>query len=314
MGYDTGWKKLNDRLFSLGSWLYGEDDSRLDLKVLFDSSYDQYRNIPVGQRMLILKELQYCGVDATFIAGLDLGSPLDQEDMLREKFQLASSDEFSSLDIHYPVNWCRQKPAGYFHDRPNLDKSIWDDSWRTIVSELELITPQLYRRLLDQPDIGVRKRLLYLNQTLEAPTYWPFPNDESIMDAVEDKLLERMDAFPPESREEYGLIKIQAEDIRYELDPDYRDEQAKLARELYEAIERMDVKALEPHGLLFYAARVVPREDQGPLTKEWLYKRLWDPALRWNVAKLGGVKPYLKPLRDIRLNRKAWIEIMGKEQ
>jgi hypothetical protein len=311
MGNATGWKKLNDRLFALGSWLYGEDDSRFDLRALFDISSDQYKNMPDGQRMLILKELHYCGVDATFIAGLDLGSPLDQEDMLREKFQLASSDDFSSLDIHYPVNWCRQKPAGYFHDRPHLDKSIWDDSWRAIVGELELITPQLYRRLLDQPDIRVRKRLLYLNQTLEYPACWPFPNDESIMDAVEDKLLERMDAFPPEARDEYGFIRIQAEDIHYELDPVYRDEKAKLARELYEAIEHMDVKALEPHSLLFYGARVVPREDQGPLTKEWLYRRLWDPALRRDVAKLGSVKLYLKPLRDIRLNRKAWIEILG---
>lgn len=106
MGNDTGWKELNDRLFALGSWLYSEDNSRFDLKALFDSSSDQYRNMPVGQRKLILKELLFCGVDALFIANLDLGAPLDQLDMLNNTFQSASDDESSNLDIHYPLNWC----------------------------------------------------------------------------------------------------------------------------------------------------------------------------------------------------------------
>lgn len=303
MGNDIGWKELSDRLFALGSWLYSDDNSRFDLKVLFDSSSDQYRNLPVGQRMLILKELLFCGVDALFIANLDLGAPLDQVDMLRETFQSAFSDEFSSLEIHYPMNWFKGRPAGYFYERTGRDKLDGTFSCMNIIFELEVITPQLYRQLLDQPDILVRKRLLYLIHSLNYPTHCSFPNDEyePQLNAVEDKLLERIDAFPPETREEYGIIELQAEDIRDELYPDYRDKKAKLVRDLHDAIERMDMKSLENLALSFYGARVIPREDQGPLTKEWLYSRVWNIAIRRELSKLRGVKFDLKPLSKYRL-------------
>ncbi|NCB72337.1 MAG: hypothetical protein EOM45_11255 [Clostridia bacterium] len=303
MGNDTGWKELNDRLFALGSWLYSEDNSRFDLKALFDSSSDQYRNMPVGQRKLILKELLFCGVDALFIANLDLGAPLDQLDMLNNTFQSASDDESSNLDIHYPLNWFSGRPAGYFYERTGRDKLDGTFSCMNIIFELEVITQKLYRRLLDQPDVLVRKRLLYLIHSLNYPTHCSFPNDEyePQLNSVEDKLLERIDAFPPETREEYGVIELQAEDIRDELYPDYRDKKAKLVRDLHDAIERMDMKSLENLALSFYGARVIPREDQGPLTKEWLYSRVWNIAIRREMSKLRGVKLDLKPLSKYRL-------------
>jgi hypothetical protein len=163
-------------------------------------------------------------------------------------------------------------------------------SYRMIIEGLEVMTPQLFDRLVTQPDRLIRKRLVYLEHSLTRPTIRIFPNEDPVMKKVEDRLLKHIGSYPPDTRAGYGVVELLAEDIRSELDHEYRDKKSFLIRDLFNVIESSDVKALERFRSHFRNARVVPKGQQRTPDKEWLYEPVWDLTIRKELSKLRGVK------------------------
>lgn len=184
------WNELNEKLKDYGSWLYNEEKPRVDFNTIFNSSSAQFNTMPMRQRMLIVKELIFCGVDfASLKSFLSSFSVLDEQ-TLQEIFEAASAQEFSSLGIQYPLNWFRGQEVGFYHDQNTFDGREGGPSYLMIIMGLEVMTPQLFERLITQPDTLMRKRLVYLEYSLTHPTTRIFPNDEPVMNEVGDRLLE----------------------------------------------------------------------------------------------------------------------------
>ena len=299
MNHSGEWQKFNDTLLAHGSWLYGNDSSRIAFDALFVPSSEPYKAMPVRQRMLIVKELMFCGVGSTTLESyLNSFKSLDAH-ILQEIFEASLSPEFSSLDIQHPLNWFRGQEAGYFHDQNIYNAREGGPSYRMIIEGLEVMTPQLFERLVTQPDTLMRKRLVYLEHSLTRPTIRIFPNEDPVMNEVEDRLLEQIGAYPPDTRAGYGVVELLAEDIRCELDHEYRDKKSVLIRDLFNAIESLDVKVLERYRSRFRNARVVPKGQQEASDKDWLYEQVWDLTIRKELSKLRGVKFILPPMPGV---------------
>jgi hypothetical protein len=158
MNHSGEWQKFNDTLLAHGSWLYGNDSSRIAFDALFVPSSEPYKAMPVRQRMLIVKELMFCGVGSTTLESyLSSFTSLDEQ-TIQEIFESSSTPEFSSLDTQHPLNWFRGQEAGFFHDQNMCDAREGGPSYRMIIERLEVMTPQLFDRLVTQPDPLIRKR------------------------------------------------------------------------------------------------------------------------------------------------------------
>lgn len=285
--------KLNNRLRDHGSWLYGVEKPRVDINTIFNPSL---KTIPTAQKMLIVKELLFCGVDITLLeSSLESSSSLDQL-ALQEILKASSEPEFSSLDIHYPLNWFRGHEAGFFYDQDSHSSREGGPSYIMIIHGLEVMTPQLFERLIGTSDTLLRKRMIYLEYSLTRPDTRIFPNSEQVMTVVEDRLLEQIDSYPPETRAGYGVVTLLAEDIHDELDEKHRLNKIKHANQLFAAIESQNMEALEALRSFFMSGRFVPEGQQEAPSKEWYYERVWDIALQRELAKLRGVELVLKPL------------------
>ncbi|MFA5546299.1 MAG: hypothetical protein WDA14_11675 [Sphaerochaetaceae bacterium] len=299
MNHSGEWQKFNDTLLAHGSWLYGNDSSRIAFDALFVPSSEPYKAMPVRQRMLIVKELMFCGVGSTTLESyLSSFTSLDEQ-TIQEIFESSSTPEFSSLDTQHPLNWFRGQEAGFFHDQNMCDAREGGPSYRMIIERLEVMTPQLFDRLVTQPDPLIRKRLVYLEHSLTRPTIRIFPNEDPVMNEVEDRLLKQIGSYPPDTRAGYGVVELLAEDIRSELDHEYRDKKSVLIRDLFGAIENSDVKALERFRSHFRNARVVPKGQRGAPDKKWLYGQVWDLTIRKELSKLRGVKFMLPPMPGV---------------
>lgn len=285
------WKELNERLKEQGSWLYGEEKPRVDLSAFFNTAST---TIPMGQRVLIVKELIFCGVDlASRKRSLNsLTSP--DEQVLQTILEASSDPEFSSLDIHYPLNWFRGEDAGFFYGQNTGDAREGGPSYRMVIEGLEVMTPQLFERLITKSDPLMRKRLVYLEHSFTRPNIRIFPNDEPMMNAVEERLLEQIDSYPPATRAGYGVVELLAEDIHDGLDEEHRHKRMEYANRLFTAVEEMDTVALNDMRSSFRNGRIAPEGQQEAPIKEWLYEQVWDIALQRELAKLRGVELVLK--------------------
>ncbi len=287
------WKELNTRLKAQGSWLYGVEKPRVDINTICNPSL---KTIPMAQKMLIVKELMFCGVDFVFL-GRSLNSLISpNEQILQEILEASSAPEFSSLDIHYPLNWFRGQEAGFFYDQNTRDAREGGPSYMMVIQGLEVMTPQLFERLIGTSDTLLRKRMVYLEHSLTRPDTRIFPNSEQVMTVVEDRLLEQIDSYPPETRAGYGVVTLLAEDIHDELDEKHRLNKIKHASQLFVAIESQNMEALEDLRSFFMSGRFVPEGQQEAPSKEWYYERVWDIALQKELAELRGVELVLKPL------------------
>ncbi len=287
------WKELNARLKGQGSWLYGVENPRMDLNAIFNPSI---ATMPMRQRVLIVKELLFCGVDITLLESSLGSSPSLDQLALQEILKASSEPEFSSLDIHYPLNWFRGHEAGFFYDQDTHGATEGGPSNMMVIQGLEVMTPQLFERLIATSDALLRKRMVYLEQSLTQPDTRIFPNSKQVMTVVEERLLEQIDSYPPEARAGYGVVTLLAEDIHDALDEKHRLNRVKYANQLFAAIESQDMVALEDLRSFFRNGRFVPEGQQGAPSKEWHYERVWDIALQRELAKLRDVELELKPL------------------
>lgn len=285
---------LNKRLKNHGSWLYGEKKPRLDFDAIFNPLSPQYDTMPIRQKMLIIKELKFCKVDYTLFEEY-LNNTFNIQ-KLQETFKASSDPQFSSLDIHFPLNWFRGQDAGYYHNKNTLDATEGGPSYRMVIEGLEVISAQAFKQLTTESDLLMRKRLLYLEHSLTRPSIRISPNKESVMNEMEDRLLEKIDLYPPEKREGFGVVELLAEDIHDELDEDYKLKKMEYVERLFTAIEKMDIPTLEDMRGFFRNGRIAPKGERIAPSKEWLYEKVWDIAIQRELAKMRGAKLVLRPL------------------
>lgn len=282
------WKELDDIFLENGSWLYDEHDSEFDFKTFFDPFGEEFKEMPTKRKMLILRELFYCGVEPILLRALygDYCVQYMQEDLYKDFGQAlleilkdVSADDLASLDIHQPQNWYR----GTGENPSTIE------SHEVIVMELEGMLPELHEQLIHEKDLLIRKRLMYLHRTKDNKTVYIVPNKDSVFDKIDDELLRRVETFEPDVKLRYGTIRLLAEDIHDEIDPEHKKERIALAELLYKAIENMDTETLK--GLpMFHDSAIDHFVDIKKYPKKWLYSCIGDLALKRDLCDIRGVE------------------------
>lgn len=278
------WKIWNDKLFAHGSWLYEEDSYGLDLKTFFDPFSSEFASKPTRRKMLILRELFYCGIEPVYVNSLYRRFCADhgQEDLyidfghaLLEILKAVSADDLASLDIHDPHNWYRGKEA----------PSIRESSHQAILRVLESIPPDFHERLKSQTDLLIRRRLVYSQRT----NMLIVPNEDPVLDQIDEELLRWVETIEPDVKARYGTIRLLAEDIHDELDPEHKRKRLEQARLLYEAIENLDLGTLKELPM-FQHRSIEHFVDIKKDPKKWLYGEIHDLALKRDLCRIRGVE------------------------
>ena len=134
-------------------------------------------------------------------------------------------------------------------------------------------------------DLLVRKRLVYSQRT----NILIVPNQDSLLDQIDEELLSRVVTFEPDAKARYGDIKLLAENIHDELDPEHKRKRLELAQLLYESIENLDLQTLK--GLpMFQGVRIEHFVDIKKYPKKWLYSCVGDLALKRDLCAMRGVE------------------------
>ena len=195
-------KELNERLFAHGSWLYDENESRIDFDTFFDPFSVEFKAMPIEQKMLILKELFYCKIEPILLVLLYRGFCVqyvhddlyaDFSHALLEILKGASAEDISSLNIHQPQNWYRGTG----------DKLPVMESHEVIVSVLDMMFPEFHTQLLDHKDLLIRKRLIYFNYTNNSNNAYIVPNQDPLFDQIDEELLRRVETIEPDVKMRY---------------------------------------------------------------------------------------------------------------
>jgi hypothetical protein len=115
-----GGKSSTISMFSSGSWLYMMTTASMTSK--FSRSSSDNTEPAVWTTMLILKELQYCGVDAHSSTDCIWVSPRS-EDIPQGDFPITSAMNFQVLISITPLTG-QGKTAGYFYERRFVTSSM----------------------------------------------------------------------------------------------------------------------------------------------------------------------------------------------
>ncbi|MDD4302562.1 MAG: hypothetical protein PHS03_08805 [Sphaerochaeta sp.] len=278
------WKEWDDRLLARGSWLYDEDGSRLNLSTFFDPFSSEFTSMSTQRKLLILRELFYCGIEPILLSTFyrmycieymhdDLYTDFGQA--LLEIIKAMTADDLATLNIHQPQNWYRGKVESPFPEK----------SHETIISVLEGMMPDFHERLKRQKDLLIRRRLVYSQRT----SHLIVPNDDPVLDQIDEELLRRVETFEPEVKVRYGTIRLLAEDIHDELDPEHKRARLELVQLLYESIENLDLDTLKELPM-FQRRDIEHFVDIKKYPKKWLYSEIHDLALKRDLCKLRGVE------------------------
>lgn len=279
---------LNDGLFAHGSWLYDKYGSRFDLRTFFDPFSEEFKSMPTQRKVLILRELFYCGIEPILLSTLYRIHCVDSrhEDLykdfgqaLLEILKSVSVDDLSSLDIHQPQNWYRGKEVDTHPETTH----------QATIMVLEGMLPDFHERLKSQQDPLIRKRLVYFERTGTSNTMLIVPNQDPVLDQVDEELLRRVETFELEVKDRYGTIRLLVEDIHDELDPEHKKERLALAQLLFESIENMDIETLKTLPM-FRRTDIDHFVDIKTDPKKWLYSTVSDFALKRDLCKIRGVE------------------------
>jgi hypothetical protein len=115
------------------------------------------------------------------------------------------------------------------------------------------------------------------------------PNDDPVLDQIDEELLRRVETIEPDVKARYGTIRLLAEDIHDELDPEHKRKRLKQAQLLYEAIENLDLGTLKELPM-FQHRSIEHFVDIKKDPKKWLYGDIHDLALRRDLCKIRGVE------------------------
>jgi hypothetical protein len=116
--------------------------------------------MPVQRKLLILRELFYCGIEPFLLSTFyrmfcveymheNLYTNFGQA--LLEILKTVSVENLETLDIHQPQNWRREKKEPILQET-SLEAFIWI---------LEGMMSDFHERLKSQKDLLIRRRLVY---------------------------------------------------------------------------------------------------------------------------------------------------------
>lgn len=246
MSYNYDWKMLNNILIKNGSWLYDACfvAGKIDFRALFDPNSDEFKRMTIKQKMLTLRELFYCGIKPmtlnqmykTFCVEAYNNYYYSFPEALLEIISILSADDLVSLDIHDPQNWCSR----------NRKNSITQESHELIVSTLEGMNYSLLAQLIKTKDLIMRKRLIYFNNIINNKNNLNIvPNQNPILDQVDEELLRRVETFEPNVILRFGNIRMLAENIYDEIDAEHKKKRIALDELFCNAIKYRDFETLK---------------------------------------------------------------------
>jgi hypothetical protein len=278
------WKMPNNMLKNRGSWLYNEDGPWFDLGTFFDPFSPEFKSMPTQRKMLVLREFFYCGIEPLLLKTVYKGfcRQYHHEELyddlghaLLEIIKDVSVEDLSQLDIHQSQNWYKGKDEDA---RP-------ETTHQAITMVLEGMMPDFHERLISQKDLLVRRRLVYSQRT----NILIVPNQDPLLDQIDEELLRRVETFEPDMKARYGTIELSIEDIHDELDPEHKKKRLELAQLLYESIENLDLETLKRLPM-FQGSRIEHFVDIKKYPKKWLYSIVPGMALKRDLCKIRGVE------------------------
>ena len=148
---------------------------------------------------------------------------------------------------------------------------------------------ELHNQLKKQPDLLIRRRCVYLNRFIISKNLLIVPNEDPVIDQIDEELLRRVETYNPDLKTRYGTVELIAEDIHDEISPEHKKERLELANIICDAIENMDIETLK--GLpMFQNSRIEHFIDIKIDPKKWLYSGVHGSALRRDLCNIRGVK------------------------
>ena len=281
------WKEWNNRLLAHGSWLYDDDESRVDLSTFFDPFAPEFTSLSTQRKLLMLRELFFCGIEPVFLNAFyriycveymheDLYTDFGQA--LLEIIKTVSVDDLSELDIHRPQNWYKGKKGSLLTEK----------SHEVILMVLEGMLSDFHERIKNQKDLLIRRRLVYSQRT----NIMIVPNDDPVLDQVDEELLRRVETFETDVKVRYGTIPLLAEDIHDDLDPEHKRKRLELAQLIYESIENLDLETLKELPM-FQRRDIEHFVSIKKYPKNWLYNEVHNLPLKRDLCRIRGVDFFL---------------------
>lgn len=283
--------QFNEMLLRRGSWLYDENSSEclfydnfcFDLKTFFDPFSSKFKQMSIKQKLLILYELFYCGIEPILLSSIYCSFckewnydelHVDFGQALLEIIKLTSKEDTQSINIHNPKNWYRGKN----------NSSYVEEAHDAIIMVLEIMGEEFHKRLKKEKNILIRKRLIFTQRT----SVLIGPNQDKIFDQIDEELLRRVNSIEPDVKARIGSIRLLAEDIHDELDPKHKEERLALAQLIYKSIETLDLDTLRNLSE-FKNLNIDHFVDIKKYPKDWLYKSIYNLALRRDLDKIRNI-------------------------
>lgn len=282
-------REFNDRFLAHGSWLPYAKNLNFGFATFFDPDSIEYNEMGSQQKLLILRELLFCGIGPDILysyftlynqdddyggKGFNLGK------ILLKLLDDVSSEDISLIDNHNPIHWNRKDEVPLAYKESVHGAILW---------VLGGMHEDFHSELKKERSILVRKRLVFSHRVNASANIRIVPNYNPILDQVDDELLSRVDTMEPDVKLRVNTIPLLAADIHDELDPENKEKRIALAELIYKAVEALDLETLKT--LSFYEKSNIEHfVDIKVKPKEWLYNQVYDLPLKRTLAEIRGVE------------------------
>ncbi len=182
-----------------GSWL-----DIIEYRKLFDPYDPFFQDTPTREKLLQLKEYNFCGVPP-IIFNLNYRSFCIEEgkqeiyndlgQALLEIIDSITVEDVSNLDIHDLSNWYKGK-----EENPKTVKIHF-----VIKNTLAGMSAKLHQQLINQKDLLVRKRIILMHYSLNNREIKVVKNDNPIFDQIDKELLARIDTYDKNDEDSRSL-------------------------------------------------------------------------------------------------------------
>lgn len=266
-------EKINDMLIARGSWIVEENFYNPNLKALFDPHSTEFHDITPLKKILILKELFFCGFEPILLSTFykTFCKEENDEEMfedfghgLLEIIKSVAEENLSKLNIHDPANWYKGKK-----ENPSTI-----DIHTVIQNILGEMSSELHKQLIEGKNNLIRKRLILLDYSLKYQSSKIVRNADPLFDQIDEELISRVDTYEKRDiKARYIAIEELVEDLHDEFDPEYKENKIEYAKTLVENIENLNIRELQKlNNFAGYNLENIIRAKKKP--KEWLYSKI----------------------------------------
>lgn len=240
------------------------------MKIIFDPFASEFKATPSLDKILILKELFYCGLQPVLINSLYKKYCIDSSnDDLFEDLGLAllniCSDihniDLTQLDNNVPSLWFDKK----LECRNNVEE------FEVVIDSVQQASESFQKRLLDEAELVMRTRLIFLDYSSQNPGTKIINNKNKFSDDVVNDILAEFDTFETNDLKKRTFqVEDFAADSLEKHDTAYKEYMETSAENLIQYIENMDIDNLVKTNMFFGNLENILNAKKNP--KKWLYE------------------------------------------